>query len=140
MCVRVFLADDADIMRRAIRTLLSNREDIAVVGEASSFREAVRKTAELHPDLIIPDVNMADGDQIAPMEVKNLLNGATVLAITFGTDDRTPQFVDSIGAVKLLDKMDLADQLIPAILELAEARTASQLFFRGLPRVEALGI
>ncbi len=53
MCVKVFLADDAEIMRKAIRTLLSTREDIAVIGEASDFRETIQKTAELHPDLII---------------------------------------------------------------------------------------
>jgi DNA-binding NarL/FixJ family response regulator len=33
MCVKVFLTDDSEIMRKAIRSLLSKREDIAVVGE-----------------------------------------------------------------------------------------------------------
>jgi hypothetical protein len=45
--------------------------------------------------------------------------------MTFGTDDIDEGLLDSVGAVRLLDKMDLADQLVPAILELAEARTAS---------------
>ena len=121
MCVKVFLADDADVMRKAIRSLLSNREDIAVIGEASSFLETIQKAAELHPDLIIFDVNLADRNQTAPMEVKHLLNGAKVLAISFGTDDRTRELLDSVGAVKFLDKMVLADELIPAILELAPA-------------------
>ena len=58
MCVKVFLADDAAVMRKAIRSLLSNREDISVVGEASNFRETIEKTSELHPDLIILDLNM----------------------------------------------------------------------------------
>jgi len=53
MRVRVFLADDAEIMRKAIRTLLSQREDITVVGDATNIRETIQKTAELHPDLII---------------------------------------------------------------------------------------
>src|SRR6266446_2605879 len=116
MCVKVFLADDADVMRKAIRSLLSNREDIAVIGEASSFLETIQKAAELHPDLIIFDVNLADRNQTAPTEVKHLLNGAKVLAISFGTDDRTRELLDSVGAVKFLDKMVLADELIPAIL------------------------
>jgi hypothetical protein len=50
-----------------------------------------------------------------------LLNGAKVLAISFGTDDRTRELLDSVGAVKFLDKMELANELIPAILELAPA-------------------
>ena len=126
MCVRVFLADDAEIMRRAIRNLLSTREDIAVVGEASDFRETIQKTAELHPDLIILDVNMAHKNHVAPTEVRKLFNGAKVLAITLGIDDLEDldeELLISVGAVKLLDKMDLADQLIPAILELAPVGT-----------------
>ncbi len=87
MCVRVFLADDAEVMRKAIRRLLSDREDIAVIGEGSNFRETIQKTAELHPDLIILDVHLAERDSIAPPKVKGLLNGAKVLAITLGADE-----------------------------------------------------
>jgi DNA-binding NarL/FixJ family response regulator len=121
MCVRVFLADDAVVMRKAIQSLLSNREDIVIIGEASNFRETIQKTAELYPDLIILDVSMVDRNHIELRETKHLLNGAKVLAISFGTDDRTKELLDSVGAVKFLDKMKLADELIPAILELAAA-------------------
>ena len=124
MCVRVFPADDAEVMRKAIRSLLSNREDIAVVGEAANIRETIQKTAELHPDLIILDVTMPEKDCIAPTKVKGLLNGAKILAITLGADDVEEELLQGIGAAKLLDKMDLFNELIPAILELAPERPA----------------
>ena len=123
MCVRVFLADDAEVMRKAIRRLLSGRDDIAVVGEAANIRETIQKTAELHPDLIILDVTMPEKDSIAPTIVKGLLNGATILAITLGADEVKKELLHGVGAAKLVDKMDLADQLIPAILEFAPAKT-----------------
>jgi DNA-binding NarL/FixJ family response regulator len=123
MCVRVFLADDAEVMRKAIRRLLSDREDIAVVGEAANIRETIQKTAELHPDLIILDVTMPEKDCIAPAKVKGLLNGAKILAITLGADEVNEELLYGVGAAKLVDKMDLSDQLIPAILELAPAKT-----------------
>ena len=119
MCVKVFLADDAEIMRKAIRRLLSDREDIAVVGEASNFYETIQKTAELHPDLILLDVHLAERAGIAPTKAKGLLNGAKILAITLGADDVKEELLHGVGAAKLLDKMNLSDQLIPAILELA---------------------
>jgi len=122
MCVKVFLADDAEVMRKAIRRLLSDREDISVVGEASNFRETIQKTTELHPDLIILDLNLPDRNHIAPSEAKRLLNGAKVLAITLGTEN-LDELLDSVGAVRLLDKGELANELIPAILELAPARS-----------------
>src|ERR1700740_1789395 len=107
MCIRVFLADDADVMRKAIRRLLSNREDISVVGEASNFYETIEKISELHPDLIIFDLNLPDRNHIAPSEARELLNGAKVLAITLGADDVAEQLLNSVGAVKVLDKVDL---------------------------------
>ena len=118
MCVKVFLADDAEVMRNAIRSLLSSREDIAVVGEASNLRETIQKTAELHPDLIILEVGLPEKDCIAPTKVKDSLNGAKILAITLCADDVEEELLQGVGAAKLLDKMDLYDQLIPAILEL----------------------
>ncbi len=96
MCVKVFLADDAAVMRKAIRSLLSTREDISVVGEASTFLETIQKTTELHPDLIILDLNLPDRNHIAPSEAKRLLNGAKVLAITLGTDARKNCWIASV--------------------------------------------
>jgi hypothetical protein len=52
-----------------------------------------------------------------------MLNGAKVLAIAFGVDDRADELKNGVGAVKLLDKKDLADRLIPAILGQAPAGT-----------------
>ena len=118
MCVNVFVADDAAVMRKAIRSLLSNRNDISVVGEASDFRETIQKTSLQHPDLIILDLSMPDRDHVPLTEAKSLLNGAKVLAMTLGTDDRTDELLSSVGAMRLLDKTELANELIPAILEL----------------------
>jgi len=124
MCVRVFLADDAEVMRKAIRRLLSGREDITVVGEAANIRETIQKTAELHPDLIVLDAHLAFETHTLPIEVKGLLNGAKVLAISLSKDDETREVAAGIGAVKLLDKMDLSDPLIPAILELGAMQSS----------------
>jgi len=83
----------------------------------------VKGSAVFDEDLIILDVNLPDRNRIAPSDVRSLLNGAKVLAITLGADDLADELLDSVGAVKVLDKMNLADQLILAILELAPAGT-----------------
>jgi CheY-like chemotaxis protein len=84
--------------------------------------------SELHPDLIILDLNLPDRNHIAPFEAKRLLNGAKVLAITLGTDDLKEELLDSVGAVRLLDKAELSNELIPAILELAPAHINTEQF------------
>jgi DNA-binding NarL/FixJ family response regulator len=56
--VRVVLADDHEIVRAGIRTLLEHISGIEVVGEASDGREVVALAAEMRPDLILMDLLM----------------------------------------------------------------------------------
>jgi DNA-binding NarL/FixJ family response regulator len=117
MCVKVFLADDAEFVRRAIRNLLSQREDIKIVGEAATFTETIQKATDLQPDEIIFDLRMAEGANV------HLPAGLRVLAISVANDDEAKALAARIGAAKLLDKMELVNELIPAILELAPANS-----------------
>ncbi len=117
MCVRVFLAEDSEPVRKAIRTLLSGRKEIKVVGEATTLSEALQKSAELKPDEIIFDLHMVDGEK------ERLLANPKLIAISFANDDEAAALAHKIGATKLLDKMELAQELIPAIMELAPERT-----------------
>jgi DNA-binding NarL/FixJ family response regulator len=63
MCVKV-LADDAEVVRKAIRWLLSECEEITLVGEAATFSETVQKAQELLPDEVIFDLHMAEGQSL----------------------------------------------------------------------------
>ncbi len=56
--VRILIADDHGIVRKGLRLQLEQREQFAVVGEASDGREAVRIAEELAPDVVIMDIAM----------------------------------------------------------------------------------
>ena len=75
MCVKVVLAEDAEPMRKAIRVLLSEHEDITLVGEAATFSEAVQMAEELSPDVIVLDLHMADGAKQHLPDGTKLLTG-----------------------------------------------------------------
>jgi DNA-binding NarL/FixJ family response regulator len=64
---RVLLADDHDLMRKLLRTVLSTRPGLEVVGEAADGPEAVELARTLEPDLIVLDLAMPgmDGLQVA---------------------------------------------------------------------------
>ena len=111
------MAEDAELVRKAIRVLLTECEDITLVGEAVTLSEAVQKAKELSPDVIVLDLHMADGAN------ERLPTGPKLLSISFANNDEAKATAESIGAAKLLDKMQLANELIPAILELARAKT-----------------
>ena len=56
--IRVLLVDDHVLVREGIRSLLQLYEDIEVVGEAGDGREAIQKSRELEPDIIVMDISM----------------------------------------------------------------------------------
>jgi len=56
--VRILVADDHEVMRLGIRNLLEARDNWTVCAEASNGKEAVDKTVECHPDVVIMDITM----------------------------------------------------------------------------------
>ena len=119
--IRVLLADDSGIMLRAISRLLDGTPEIALVGVAGNFEEAVRLADELQPQIVILDLRMAQRANANALRLKAQQRGLRLLAITAASvnDDESVALANAIGADKLLDKMTLDEALIPAILELA---------------------
>ncbi len=56
--IRVLIADDHTVLREGLRALLNMYEDIEVVGEAADGVEAVQKTLQLQPDVVLMDIAM----------------------------------------------------------------------------------
>ena len=63
--VRVLIADDQPAIRRGLRMWLELQDDVEVVGEAGTGRDAVRLAATMHPDVVLMDVEMPVLDGIA---------------------------------------------------------------------------
>ncbi len=62
MTIRVVLADDQALVRGGFRLILESEDDIVVVGEAEDGEQAVALVAELHPDVVLMDVQMPGVD------------------------------------------------------------------------------
>jgi len=65
---RILIADDHPVVRKGLTACLSRRSNLVVVGEASDGIEAVKKVAELGPDLVLMDVEMPVMDGLAATE------------------------------------------------------------------------
>jgi len=64
--ITVLIADDHAIVREGLRTILElESQGLRVIGEAASGREAVERTRELQPDIVLMDVRMSDMDGVA---------------------------------------------------------------------------
>lgn len=118
MPVTVLLADDAEIVLRAIRGFLAHSPEIDLIGEAKDFHQAIHLANGLRPQVIVMDLHMTKG---SPQDVKRLLplGRSRLLAISVSNDEASRSLAESYGASILLDKMMLADELVPAIKKLA---------------------
>ena len=56
--IRILLADDQDIFRQGLATLLNTEDDLQVIGQANHGRDAIALTEKLQPDVILMDVRM----------------------------------------------------------------------------------
>ena len=62
--IRVLVVDDHDIVRQGLRALLSEYEDIVIVGEATNGHEAIQEVERLKPDVVLMDLMMPEMDGI----------------------------------------------------------------------------
>ncbi|MGP3981565.1 response regulator [Streptomyces sp. KR80] len=114
--IRVLLVDDHQVVRRGLRTFLEVQDDIEVVGEAADGAEAVARTEELRPDVVLMDVKMPGTDGIEALrKLRSLDHPAKVLIVTSFTEQRTAVPALRAGAAGYLYKDVDPDALAGAI-------------------------
>lgn len=96
MKIKVLLADDQPILADGLMSVLSACEDFEVVGIASNGVDAVKKTEELKPDVVLMDIRMPEmNGVVATKEVKRIRPETKVLVLT--TFDDTEYILGAIN-------------------------------------------
>ncbi|MFC4128158.1 response regulator [Nocardia rhizosphaerae] len=86
--ITVLLADDQRLVRAGLRMLIDDTDDLTVVGEAADGVAAVRRFAELSPDLVVMDLRMPGLDGVAATrQILAHSARAKVLVLTTFDDD-----------------------------------------------------
>ena len=119
--ITLLLADDDPIARAGIRSLLSQAEDIQVIGEAQDGFEAQRLVAELRPRILLLDLKMP-GPRPAELEKWVRENYPYTDTLVLTSHDRNAYLTSMMdsGAAGYLSKGESADQLISAIRRAAQ--------------------
>jgi two-component system, NarL family, response regulator NreC len=116
--IRVLLADDHTLFREGVRALLSSEKDFEIVGEAADGEEAVRKTEELRPDLVVMDILMPGMNGIeATQRIRQSCPGTKVLALSMYDDEEHVQRLLTAGASGFMLKRATHDELVRAVRE-----------------------
>jgi two-component system, NarL family, response regulator NreC len=123
---RILVADDHSALRRGVCTLLRSRDDMEVCGEAENGKEAIEKTQELEPDLIIIDIAMPVLDGIgAAREIRKFMPHVAILVLSMHRGKRAIQEAKLVGAQGFVSKSQLAATLLNAV----DAILKKQIFF-----------
>ncbi len=114
--LRVLIADDHEIVREGLISLLSDEHSIQVVGEAANGREAVDLSDQLRPDVVIMDVAMPliDGDE-ATRQIKRHMPDTRVIALSMYEEHENVEKMLAAGAEAYILKTAPAEELLAVI-------------------------
>lgn len=116
MSIRILIADDHSVVRQGLKMFLGLDPELEVVGEAANGEEAVRKAAELHPDVVLMDLLMPKMDGVtATATIRRAQPDTEVIALTSVLEDATVVAAVRAGAIGYLLKDTQADELCGAI-------------------------
>ena len=114
--IRVLVVDDHEVVRRGIRALLGEIEDIEVVGEAGNGLQAIEQATLLRPDLILMDLLMPEMDGIEAMQAIALeqVEARFLVMTSYSGDDMVFPAIKA-GALGFLLKDTRSEELVEAV-------------------------
>lgn len=119
----VIIVDDHKLIRESWSLVLSMNPSFHVIAECSSGEEAIEKMKNLHPDIIIMDINLPGiNGQQATTEILKLSPGSKILAVSMHTQPTYARQMMQRGAVGYVTKGSSKEELFHALKEISEGR------------------
>jgi DNA-binding NarL/FixJ family response regulator len=116
--IRVLIADDHEVIREGVRSILRARGEIEVF-EASDGAEAIDKAVLLKPDLVILDLTMpVMGGYAAAGHLQNIMPDMPILFFSIHDGAQLIRDAKRVGARGFLNKRDASETLLDAVYEL----------------------
>jgi two-component system response regulator NreC len=114
--VSILLVDDHEVVRTGLKTFLETLGRFQVVAEAASGMEAIQRTLETNPAIILMDISMPGMDGLeATRQLKKMCPASQVLALTVHDDKHYFMEMLAAGASGYLTKQAAADELVAAL-------------------------
>lgn len=125
--ITLLIADDHKLVREGLKQLLELEGDISVIDQAGNGKEAIEKTLEYKPDILLLDINMPEVNGIDVLRrLKDMGVNTRIIMLTIHDDKEYIFETIKIGADGYMIKDSDADTLIKAIREVKKGSTYIQ--------------
>jgi two-component system response regulator NreC len=114
--IRIALVDDHHLVREGLRLVLAKEEDFEIVGEAATRVDAETLVTTTHPEVLLLDLALPDGDGLPLVRsLKALDAGLRIIVLTMQNDPETVRQALAEGAAAYLVKGAYSHELFAAI-------------------------
>jgi CheY-like chemotaxis protein len=121
---QILIADDHEMLRRGVRNTLQTEPNVEICGEAVNGQDAVDKARELHPDLVILDINMPVlNGLVAVRQILRYCPTTKIVIFSVHDSDQTRQEVRAAGAHGFVSKGKDSHDLLRVVREVLKRNT-----------------
>ena len=114
--VRILIVDDSRAWRRAVRLILQKHSDLVIICECKDGLEAVQKSEELQPDLVLLDIGLPNLNGMeAARQIRKAAPGSRILFLSSYDSPELLYEAMGVGALGFVVKLRAARDLLPAI-------------------------
>lgn len=113
---RLLLVDDHTVIRSGLRMLLDNEADVEIIAEAGTGEEALAKSIEHKPDVVVMDIGLPDASGIeVAARIKKRVPAVAIVALTIHEDEEYFFKMLEAGASGYVPKRAAPEELLKAI-------------------------
>ena len=122
--IRVFIADDHELIRMGVKKVIRTSKDIRIVGEASNIAEMLQFVPQTKPDIVVLDINFPEDDGLKGlMTLRRLFPELPVLILSMFPEERFAIRALKAGAAGYISKAMAAEELVEAIRKVMSVGT-----------------
>lgn len=121
--ITVLVADDHAVVRDSIRAVIDLQKDMQVIAEAVDGREAISKTLEFQPDVVLMDIVMPNLNGMdATRQICQQWDKAKILVLSQYDDQETVRASSESGALGFIPKRSASSELIAGIRSVSQGK------------------
>ncbi len=116
--ITILIADDHKLLRQSWEMVFNSDDRFQVIAQCATGEEAIEKSRQLHPDVVIMDINLPRMSGVeATIQVRKFSPGSKVIGVSMHTQPSFARIIMKNGAMGYVTKTSSREEMFKAIIE-----------------------